>query len=70
MALLRDLLTEARYRNRKKRRVLTNHTYYKRRKNREMAIGFDIVGNDPDVDAFLTAVRRIQVDESISMVIE
>ena len=70
MALLRDLLTEARYRNRKKRRVLTNHTYYNRRKDRETAIRFEVSGSDSEIEAFLSAIGRISLDDSVSLAVE
>lgn len=59
--LLRDLLTEARERNRKKQRVATNRRYYNTRRE------FGIEGTDTQIQQFLHEVSLLRVDSDIQI---
>jgi len=65
MALLKNLLAEARNKNRKKARSRTNHTYYKRRKSHEIEI--EAVGSDASIEAFIQEINHLPVDRSVRL---
>jgi|GEM_PF-2785978 len=65
MALLKNLLAEARNKNRKKARSRTNHTYYKRRKSHKIEI--EAVGSDASIEAFIQEINHLPVDRSVRL---
>jgi len=60
--LLRDLLNEARERNRKLSRAVTNRTYYNRTR-----VMIDACGTDAQLNEFIQGVTTLMHDQNVQI---
>lgn len=68
MTLLKNLIANARDKNRKKARSQTNHTYYRRKRAVVSSeVQFEVRGSDDNMGEFLSTVEYLIHDPSVSV---